>query len=353
MSSQDLNFSNDYGPQRLSLELVNICNLHCSYCFRSEDNLYNSKAQYFPIQLLSQIVNDSKRVAGVSRIIFTGGEPTLHPQFSEALGVVADAGMTSSFVTNGWHFERVWPSLSSNRDSITHVAFSLDGITRESHDHWRGTGSFDRLIRAFSRCYISGLPFAIKIAIRRDTAEQLEQIAIFAARLGASALNFVHVMPTSMDLSKEGALDLTERRIAEEEIAILSRIFKMHIGIDVGYYNVDARPPCSPLAGTSMNVDFRGRLSLCCNLSGFRGGAESTDTVADLHSESFESAHQKLLELADAQLKARSERLAELQAQGSTPDLFTGSPCLFCLQTFKKVPWRENLYQLAVNVAND
>ena len=50
----------------------------------------------------------------------------------------------------------------------------------------------------------------------------------------------------------------------------------MNIGIDVGYYNIDehACRRAAPLAGMSMNIDFRGRLSLCCNLSGFRGAAE-------------------------------------------------------------------------------
>ena len=347
MNSEQTNFSNDYGPRRLSLELVNICNLHCSYCFRSEDDLYSSKAEYFPIPLLKQILDDSKRIAGVTQVIFTGGEPTLHPQFSEALSEVGAAGMTSSFVTNGWHFDRVWPAVSANRDSITHVAFSLDGITSESHDRWRGAGSFDRLIRAFSRCHMSGLRFAMKIGIRRDTAEQLEQIAMFAARLGASALNFVHVMPTSSDPANESSLSLEERRVAEEEIALLSRIFKMHIGIDVGYYNIDERSPCSPLAGTSMNVDYRGRLSLCCNLSGFRGGAGHTDTAGDLNSDTFELAHRKLLTIATDQLRRRSERLAELREAGLTPDLFAGSPCLFCLQSFEKIPWHAKLYKVA------
>ena len=75
------------------------------------------------------------------------------------------------------------------------------------------------------------------------------------------------------------ALSLDEQRAAEQEIAILARIFKMNIGIDVGYYNVDeTRPPCAPLAGVSMNIDYRGRLSLCCNLSGFRGAARKSRT---------------------------------------------------------------------------
>lgn len=336
----DATFSDDYGPQRLSVELANICNLHCSYCFRAEDNLYSSRAEFFPVELLRRVIGEARDVANVTKINFTGGEPTLHPGFAATLETVAAAGMTSSFVTNGWHFERVWPALAANRASVSHVAFSLDGITRETHDHWRGNGSFDRLVRAFSRCYMSNLPFAIKVTVRRDLVDQLEQIAIFAARMGAAALNFVHVMPTSSSLADACALNLDEQRMVEEEIAILARIFKMNIGVDVGYYNIDEeRAPCSPLAGTSMNVDYRGRLTLCCNLSGFRGAAEETDVVADLNVESFASAFAKLKEVASAQLKKRKDALAGLRAQGVTPDLFTGSPCLFCLQSFGKMPW--------------
>lgn len=327
----------DYGPRRLSVELANICNLHCSYCFRSDDNLYSSHAEFFPLDLLSRVINEAHAAANVTHINFTGGEPTLHPQFAETLRLIGDAGLTASFVTNGWHFERAWPMLQANRAAVSHVAFSLDGVTRDDHDRWRGNGSFDRLARAFARCHMSNLPFGIKIVIRRDLADQLEQIAIFAARMGAASLNFVHVMPTSNAVADDSALNLDEQRAAEQEIAILARIFKMNIGIDVGYYNVDERrPPCAPLAGVSMNIDYRGRLSLCCNLSGFRGADQEQDVVADLNVESFAAAYEKFQALAATQLQRRKDALREF---GSNPDLYTGSPCLFCLQSFGKIPW--------------
>ena len=333
-------YTDDYGPRRLSVELANICNLHCSYCFRSDENLYSSHAEFFPLPLLRRVIDEAHVAAGVTRINFTGGEPTLHPEFAETLHAISDAGLTASFVTNGWHFERVWPALQTNRAAVSHVAFSLDGITRETHDRWRGNGSFDRLVRAFSRCYMSKLPFGIKIVIRRDLVDQLEQIAIFAARMGAASLNFVHVMPTSSAVADDSALSLDEQRAAEQEIAILARIFKMKIGIDVGYYNVDeTRPPCAPLAGVSMNIDYRGWLSLCCNLSGFRGAADDADVVADLNIESFAAAYEKFKAVAARQLQKRKDALASLRAQSVTPDMYTGSPCLFCLQSFGKIPW--------------
>ena len=50
-------------------------------------------------------------------------------------------------------------------------------------------------------------------------------------------------MPTSNAVEDESSLSLAEQRAAEEEIAILARIFKMDIGIDVGYYNIDESRP--------------------------------------------------------------------------------------------------------------
>lgn len=336
----DTTFGGDYGPQRLSVELANICNLHCSYCFRSEENLYSTHAEFFSIELLRRVIGEAREAANITRINFTGGEPTLHPAFAETLQAIGEAGLTVSFVTNGWHFDRIWPALQAHRATVSHVAFSLDGVTRECHDRWRGKGSFDRLVRAFSRCYMAKLPFAIKIVIRRDLVDQLEQIAIFAARMGAASLHFVHVMPTSSGVADDSALSLDEQRLAEQEIAILARIFRMEIGIDVGYYNIDEdRPPCAPLATKSMNIDYRGRLSLCCNLSGFRGAADDADVIADLNVESFASAYGKFVALADVQLKKRRSALVAIRAAGSKPDLFTGSPCMFCLQSFEKIPW--------------
>jgi MoaA/NifB/PqqE/SkfB family radical SAM enzyme len=252
---------------------------------------------------------------------------------------VGSHGLKCSFVTNGWHFERVWPAISANRDVVTHVAFSMDGATREAHDHWRGADSFVRLVRAFSRCRHEELPFVIKSVLRKDTLPQLEAIAIFAARMGASALNFGHLLPTSAGFD-ELALNAEERTAAEQEVALLARIFKMRVSLEVGYYNIDPAAPCSALASRSCNIDYRGRLSLCCNLSGFRGAAGEKDVVADLNNEPFAPAFARLQDLAQEQMVHRHRALAQHAAENRQPDLALGSPCLFCLATFGKVPWQ-------------
>lgn len=114
----------------------------------------------------------------------------------------------------------------------------------------------------------------------------------------------------------------------------------MPVGVAVGYYNVDPAPPCSALSGASCNVDYRGRLTLCCNLAGYRGAANEPDVIADLTREDFASAYARLRDLAGEQVARRRAALsAQTQDEGKV-DLYAGSPCLFCLQSFGKLPWR-------------
>lgn len=346
MSSRDLTAiedggrTRDYGPSRLIVELTNICNLHCTYCLRDQDALYHTPANFFSVKLLRRIIGEAREAIGASHVMFTGGETTLHPNFKEVIEAVGREGLKCSFVTNGWHFERTWPVLQSNRDVVTHVAFSLDGPTRETHDHWRGDGSFVRLVRAFARCRRAELPFVIKTVIRKDTLPQLEQISLFAARLGAAALNFGHLLPTSNQFADELGLTAAERTQAEQEVAMLARIFKMRVSLEVGYYNIDPAPPCSALASRSCNIDYRGRLSLCCNLSGYRGALHTNDVVGDLNEESFMSAFARLRNTAEQQMARRRSAIAEALAHNVKPGIELGSPCLFCLTTFAKTPWQ-------------
>lgn len=325
---------------RMSIELTNVCNLHCSYCVRDEDNLYHTAARFFPAPLLRKIISRAKETYGISYVSFTGGEVTIHPQFEEIIEAVAAEGLQFSFVTNGWHFDRVYPLILRHREAVKLVAFSLDGATREAHDHWRGSGSFTRVVRAITRCHASNIRFILKVGIRRDTVPYLKDFAMFAARLGAAGLHFAHLLPTSAAMETESALSLAERREAETEICILSGILKMPVGVVTGYYNIDPSPPCSALLGATCNVDFRGRLSLCCNLSGYRGADGEPDVVADLTKEDFAVGYERLKRVAEKQNARRRQALAAIEASGSEIDLYSSSPCLFCLQSFGKTPWR-------------
>ncbi len=80
------------------------------------------------------------------------------------------------------------------------------------------------------------------------------------------------------------------------------------------------------MQGKNCNVDYRGRLSLCCNLSGYRGATEESDVVADLNHEDFAAGFARLNQLAALQVERRRVALAEIARQGAAPDLYTAYP---------------------------
>ena len=334
-----MNLRQTESQPRITVELTNTCNLHCSYCLREEEALHRAAAQWFPVELLIRAARGARTAFGATTVSFTGGEATLHPRFREILAAVAAEGMKSAFVTNGWHFARVWPALLEHRHSLAAVAFSVDGATREAHDRWRGAGSFVRIVQAMTLCASESIPFLVKAPIRKDTLASLEAIALFAARMGAAALHFTHLLPTSQEQQDSLGLSRAEQAVAEHEIGALSAILRMPIGVAVGFYDLDPRPPCTALSATSCNIDYRGRMTLCCNLSGFEGAHGSDDVVADLTAEEFEPAFARLRARAAGQTAQRAHVLAEFQRRGEAPPLEVGSPCLFCLRTFAKTPW--------------
>lgn len=327
------------GPPRehgrtIVVELADVCNLSCRHCVRDDDALHAAPGNYFDVALLRRVLCSARDDAAVTQVSFTGGEPSMHPKFRSVLEVVASLRMTANLVTNGWYFDRIFPAITELRSAVGVVSFSLDGATQAAHDRVRGDGSFVRVIQAVTRCRVAGVPYELKAGIRRDTVAHLQDFAMLGARLGARAVRFAHLLPTSQELEAEFGLSRLERQHAEQEISLLHDIFKMPVTMDVGYTNLDPAPPCGPLRGTTFNVDFAGRLTLCCNMSGYRGGSGPSDVIADLRTESFSSALKRLQLVADAQVARRAQALA-------AGDPIASSPCLSCLAQFGKLPWRQ------------
>src|SRR5205809_6404876 len=87
-----------YGPPRLTVELTNVCNLHCSYCLRDEDALYHTPANFLGVELFRRVIAQARETMHIEQVMFTGGEPTLHPDFSDIVAAVGSEHLKCSFV---------------------------------------------------------------------------------------------------------------------------------------------------------------------------------------------------------------------------------------------------------------
>lgn len=317
------------------VELIDICNLNCAYCLRDEASLHG-KAHALPIAELTRILLDLKKMADRGQIVFTGGEPTLHPEFRRALKSVQDIGWHYAVVTNGWNFRRVLPAILEFRESLEALAFSFSGLHRAEHDHVRGQGSFDRLMQAVASCRQHDLPFRFKITVDRSKAAGLREFAIFAARLGARVLEIAPLLPAN-DASRADVMSAPEQEEFLREVGILRETMKMPLLIASGFFDPRPEPTCGALQGTTLNIDYHGRLTLCTVLAGFRAQPNDRDVIADLRTGSVESALPRFAEVVRSRNR---ERLAAFRALGSDvapTSLRLGSHCFDCLCSFGKM----------------
>ena len=104
-----------------------------------------------------------------------------------------------------------------------------------------------------------------------------------------------------------------------------------------GYFSESPFFPCAPLELKEFNLDYRGNLTLCCQLSGYSGANQGTDVMGNLHDVSLAEAcdrfHQRVAEyLADKHDKVNRGEFGEL-------DHF---PCWYCLKYLGKTSWLNN-----------
>lgn len=324
-----------------SFELVGPCNLHCSYCLRSESMLYG-KAAFLPRESVRRILEGLRKDWGEFSLTLTGGEPTLHPEFGGVLDDAAALGLRYKVVTNGWHFDKVVDSLIRTRERLMSISFSLDGATREAHDLFRGKGSFDRLMKGITAAKHHRLPFQINVVLRKDTRPQMEAIALLGARLGSKGVNFGAMLPTSAENFSRHALTPAEEKDAEREGLELSRVFKMPVRVPFVLYRPQGGAHCYPLSGRAINIDHLGQMTLCANLSFFRGGQCAAEVAggADIPPGALIAG---LGEIQRTTLAARDAALEACARDGRSPGTFLSSPCLSCLKRFDKAPWSEEI----------
>lgn len=313
---------------RLVVELTNRCNLHCQHCFTER----HAATGELPLALLEQVLREGKG-CGIDHLTFTGGEPTLHHQFATLPGRVGVAGFTWSMVSNGSTFPHIYPLLVQAQPWFKGVTFSLDGAREATHDRLRGHGSYRRVLRAASLCVFTKLPFTLNMVLTTQNRHEVAAMVQLAGRLGSAGVRFGHLMPTPDTALRQ--LDLTPqaRREVEAEIWRLQRRAPVAVGMAPGYFSDTPFFPCAPLELEEYNLDYRGNLTLCCQLSGYPGTTADTDVMGNLHTISLSEACARFSQrvatyLAEKHDRARRGTLSEL-------DHF---PCWYCVKYLDKVP---------------
>jgi MoaA/NifB/PqqE/SkfB family radical SAM enzyme len=329
---------------RIGIELNNVCNLDCTHCFR---NIYRGGADnadlFLPLEVLEKILSEA-RPLGYSHVALTGGEPPLHPRFGEALDLIARHGYTYHFLTNARNFSRTLAAVNTppRRAKLAIISFSLDGASAATHDQIRGSGSFREVVTAVAACQHLGIDTALITTINRVNRHELDQLALLGAHLKIKRHLFSHQNPTEHNVGENLTLPLSEWRAVERDVARLMGEFRHDIIMAIGFYTDYFLPRCSPLTLDDLNVDYRGRLTLCCQLSNYRDAkGDGEDVVGDLRRQSLSEALARLMDLVN---RVHRERLTMAADPEQADKLHY--PCLVCIERFRKTSEEPMMVQL-------
>jgi MoaA/NifB/PqqE/SkfB family radical SAM enzyme len=270
---------------RLVIEPTNRCTLRCQHCFAER----HAATGELPLPILDRVLREGK-ACGIDHLAFTGGEPTVHRQFEVMIARVCEAEYTWSMVSNGSTFPQSYARLPEARPWFTGVTFSLDGTYEATHDRLRGRGSYRQVMRAASLCVVTGLLFTLNMVLTAHNRQEVAAMVGLAARLGSRGVRFGHLMMTPDTARRRLDLSPSERRAVEAEIWRLRASAPVPVGMAPGYYHEAPFFPCAPLEQQEYNLDYRGHLTLCCQLSGYTGGTPGTDVVGNLHELSLADA---------------------------------------------------------------
>jgi hypothetical protein len=114
-----------------------------------------------------------------------------------------------------------------------------------------------------------------------------------------------HLMPDPHPFAQALEMGPAERRAVDAALIALRERHRLPIGLSAASWHADLYP-CAPLRSEEYNLDWRGRLGLCCQLSGF--GAEEGALAADLNEVTLGEGLAALARLRDTQRREKAAR---------------------------------------------
>ena len=167
-----------YSNKILQFYITNICNLKCPHCYMRCDN--ESKKEL--------LLDEKKEVLkafyenGGRKVIFTGGEVMMTPDFLELLEYTKIFPETYILVlTNGtlWNEEKI--RIASKY--IDEVQISIDGYSEETNSKIRGKGAFSKALKCIENFLNQGISVTLAMTPLYGFENEVENYCKFGIEI--------------------------------------------------------------------------------------------------------------------------------------------------------------------------
>jgi radical SAM protein with 4Fe4S-binding SPASM domain len=172
--------------------LTRQCNLACEHCYMDAKAEGREELELEEgVRLIDELA-DLK----VPVLIFTGGEPLMSRNFYAYAFHAREAGLKAVISTNGTLITpEVAKLLAEAR--IRYVGVSLDSVTPERHDGFRGVrGAHARALQGLRNARDAGLKTGLRITLTRDNWQDVPALLNLALEEDIPRFCLYHLVPT-------------------------------------------------------------------------------------------------------------------------------------------------------------
>lgn len=205
-------------PPRLWVYSNFHCNLSCSYCVVASSPTAR-KRQIEP-ERFSALVDEALD-EGFTELYLTGGEPFAHPRILDMIEYASER-LTTVVLTNAMLFtgrRRTELARLAGRSGLT-LQSSIDGARAETHDRWRGAGSWVRAMEGLRYAAGLGLPLRVAMTQTPDNRDEVGALRATLEDLGIVGEDFA-VRPLvqrgfAADAADSGAVQVSDAVMVPE-----------------------------------------------------------------------------------------------------------------------------------------
>ncbi|HEV2752804.1 MAG TPA: radical SAM protein [Solirubrobacteraceae bacterium] len=175
-------------PPRLWVYSNFHCNLACAYCVVASSP--HARRREMPAWRFRALVDEALR-EGFTELYLTGGEPFVHPDVLEMIEYASDR-LETVVLTNAMLFRgrrRHELARLSGRPGLV-LQSSVDGVRAETHDRWRGAGSWQRAMEGLDYAASLGLPLRVAMTETPDNRDEVEPLRARLAAMGITGDGF-------------------------------------------------------------------------------------------------------------------------------------------------------------------
>jgi len=162
----------------LELQITARCNLKCLHCYLGEARKID-----MPVNTILAGLEEFEKMQGL-RLLISGGEPLLHPDFWIINGLLPQFGFRSILMTNGTLVDRQ----TAEKLNVHEVQISLDGL-EHSHDIVRGRGTYKKAINAIKELRRQGKDVSVATMVHAYNLNDFPKLKKLFAEMGIKEWN--------------------------------------------------------------------------------------------------------------------------------------------------------------------